>query len=46
MKRSRQFIHLVPRDAALLRILEIEAHTLCMVDRLLQLVPNKPLLPW
>ena len=44
MERARQLIHLVPRDAALSRILEIVTQTLGVIDRLFQFVSNLTLL--
>ena len=44
MERARQLIHLVPRDAALIRILKIETQVLCVIDRLFQFIPNLTLL--
>jgi len=43
MERARQIIHLVPRDATLFRVLEIETQVLSVFNRLFQLVPNLPL---
>jgi hypothetical protein len=44
MERTRQLIHLVPRDAALIRILKIVTQTLCVINRLFQFIANLPLL--
>ena len=43
MERARQIIHLVPRDATLFRVLEIETQVLSVFNRLFQLEPNLPL---
>jgi hypothetical protein len=44
VKRTRQIIHLVPRDAALLRILKIAAQVLGVINRLFQFIPDVTLL--
>jgi hypothetical protein len=44
VERTRKIVHFVPRDTAFCGILEIEAQTLCVIDRLFQLVPNLALL--
>ena len=44
MECARKLIHLVPRDAALIRILKIETQVLCVINRLFQFIPNLTLL--
>ena len=44
MESTRQLIHLVPCDAALIRIFEIETQALGMFNCLFQFIPNMTLL--